>query len=153
MMCLFMLYWLFLFQLFHAVSNVSFYAEFVDSFHVVFIVSSHAVFALSSQAAFVIYFNAVFVVSSPEHEVLKVRYYDRSMSVVHHPLCSAKNLLLKPTPPTALVQSTLNLVGSMGVIYRSKIGKIILIRNPRWPPWQTSFKICFSLRLLKRKAS
>ena len=33
---------------------------------------------------------------------------------------------------------TPNLVGGIGVTYRSKIAKIVPIGNPRWPPWQPS---------------
>ena len=33
---------------------------------------------------------------------------------------------------------TLNKVGSIGVTCRSKIAKILLIRNPRWPLWWPS---------------
>ena len=35
-------------------------------------------------------------------------------------------------------QLTPNWLGSIGVTYKSKIAKIVLIRNPRWPPWQLS---------------
>ena len=37
---------------------------------------------------------------------------------------------------------TLNLVGSIGLTYRSKIAKIVPIGNPRWPPWLPSCFIC-----------
>ena len=47
-------------------------------------------------------------------------------------------LLLKPKS-----QLTPNMVGSIGVTYRSKIPKIIPIGNPRWPPWQPSWKYIF----------
>ena len=46
-------------------------------------------------------------------------------------------------------QLTPNLVGSIGVTCRSKIAKIVLIRNPRWP----QLKIYFSLLLLNPKAN
>ena len=35
------------------------------------------------------------------------------------------------------------MVGSIGVTYRSKIAKIVPIGNPRWPPWQPSWKSIF----------
>ena len=38
---------------------------------------------------------------------------------------------------------TPNMVGSIGVSYRSKITKIVPIGNPRWPPWQPSWKSIF----------
>ena len=37
----------------------------------------------------------------------------------------------------------LQMVGSIGVTYRSKIAKIVPIGNPRWPPWQPSWKSIF----------
>ena len=36
---------------------------------------------------------------------------------------------------------TLNLVGSIGVTCRSKIAKIVPIRNPKWPLWPPSCSI------------
>ena len=35
------------------------------------------------------------------------------------------------------------MAGSIGVTYRSKIAKIVPIGNPRWPPWQPSWKFIF----------
>ena len=40
-------------------------------------------------------------------------------------------------------QLTLNMVGSIRVTYRSKIAKIVPVGNPRWPPWQPSWKSTF----------
>ena len=42
-------------------------------------------------------------------------------------------------------QLTPNLLGSIGVTCRSKMAKIVLIGNPRWPPWQPSWKSIFCL--------
>ena len=50
------------------------------------------------------------------------------------PSCGVNILLIKPTPPTPLGHLTRNLVGSIGMTCRSKTDKIVLIRNPRWPP-------------------
>ena len=46
-------------------------------------------------------------------------------------------------------QLTPNLLGSIGVTCGSKIAKIMPFGNPRWPPWQPSWKSIF---LLNRKA-
>ena len=52
-----------------------------------------------------------------------------------------QQLLKKPTPPTPLGQLTWYLVRSIGVTCRSKIAKIVPIRNPRWPPsWKSIFR-------------
>ena len=40
-------------------------------------------------------------------------------------------------------QLTWNLVEGIRVICRSKIAKIVMIGNPRWPPWQLSWKSMF----------
>ena len=56
-----------------------------------------------------------------------------------------QQLLLKPTPPTPLGQLTWYLVGCIGVTCRSKISKIVLIGNPRWPPWPPSWKYIFRI--------
>ena len=68
---------------------------------------------------------------SPEHKVLMVSYCGQSMSIVRHSSCSVNNscksLLLLP-----LGQLTRYLVGSIGVTCRSKIAKIVPIRNPRY---------------------
>ena len=45
--------------------------------------------------------------------------------------------------PKPKSQLTPNMVGSIGVTYRSKIAKIAPIGNPRWPPWQPSWKSTF----------
>ena len=40
--------------------------------------------------------------------------------------------------PESKGQLTSNLLGSIGVTYRSKKAKIVPIRNPGWPAWQSS---------------
>ena len=47
------------------------------------------------------------------------------------------------TSPELKGQLTQNLVGSVRVTCRSKIAKIVLIGNPRWLPWQPSWKSVF----------
>ena len=85
--------------------------------------------------------------SSPEHKVLKVSCCDQSMSVV---LCLSfvirlQQLFQKPSPPTPLGQWTRNLVGRIGVTYRSKIAKIILIWHSRWQPSSPEPKLTWNL--------
>ena len=48
-----------------------------------------------------------------------------------------ENLFFAFTPKPKS-QLTPNLVGGIGVTYRSKIAKIVPIGNPRWPPWPPS---------------
>ena len=51
-----------------------------------------------------------------------------------------ENQFFAPKPKSQL---TPNLVGGIGVTYRSKIAKIVPIGNPRWPPYQPSWKAIF----------
>ena len=140
------------------------------------------------------------IICSHEHEVLKVSYCDRSVSVVHRRAssiarhqqfalksyssytpgsldsklgrkhCRSKIAKIVPleiqdgchgghlenqffaSSSELEGELTRNLLGSIGLTYRSKIAKIFLIRNPRCLPWQPSLKIYFSLLLLNRKA-
>ena len=48
--------------------------------------------------------------------------------------------ILKASSPELKGQLTWNLVGSIRVASRSKIAKIVPIRNQRWPPWLPSRK-------------
>ena len=106
------------------------------------------------------------VISSPEHEVIKVSYYDRSMSIVvvrhqkfvlisipsKHLGWLTRNLiggivvnckkiakivsignLFCPYSPEPKGQLTRNLEESIGTTSKSKIVKIVPIKNPRWP--------------------
>ena len=51
--------------------------------------------------------------------------------------------LIFASSPEPKSQLTRNLVGSIGVTCRSKIAKIVPIENPRWSPWQPSWKSIF----------
>ena len=82
--------------------------------------------------------------SSPEHEVLMVSYCGESVPpfVVRRASCGVNNcfkslLLLHPWADWRY------LVGSIGVTCRSKVAKIVPIRNPRWPQSPPSWKSVF----------
>ena len=80
-------------------------------------------------------FLFVCLVSSPEHEVLTVSYCGQSMSVVRRASCVVRRpscvvRLFFSSSPKPKSQLTPNMVGSIGVTYRSNIVKIVLIGNP-----------------------
>ena len=56
------------------------------------------------------------------HEVLKVSYCDRAMSVIWR-----RQFALEAYSSSTLVES-------IRVTCKSKMAKIVLVRNPRWPP-------------------
>ena len=45
--------------------------------------------------------------------------------------------------PEPKSQLTPNMAGSIRVTYRSKIAKVVPVGDPRWPPWQPSWKSIF----------
>ena len=97
--------------------------------------------------SFILLEKALF--SSPEHKVLKVSCCDQLMSVVRRASSvvvvrrTALTIALKAYSFYTPWQCTRNFVGSIGMICRSKIAKIVPIGNPRWPPWGTSRKSTF----------
>ena len=67
-----------------------------------------------------------------------VSYCGQSMSVVHR---AASTIALKAYSSYNPGPIDLIIVGSIGVTCRSKIAKIVLIGNPRWPPsWKSIFR-------------